>query len=73
MRGCQILKEGEFDQKWLPALTAGVHYKYNDGISEVNNEVGGALARAMASRMIRHGLHALRLQTVHPTATAGAA
>ncbi len=40
----QILKEGEFDQKWIPALTAGVHYKYNDGISEVNNEVGGALA-----------------------------
>jgi hypothetical protein len=40
----QILKEGEFDQKWVPALTAGVHYKYNDGISEVNSEVGGALA-----------------------------
>jgi len=40
----QILKEGEFDQKWIPALTAGVHYKYNDGISEVNNEVGGALS-----------------------------
>jgi len=42
----QILKEGEFDQKWIPALTAGVHYKYNDGISEVNHEVGGALANA---------------------------
>jgi len=35
----QILKEGEFDQKWVPALTAGVHYKYNDGITEVRNEV----------------------------------
>lgn len=35
----QILKEGDFDQKWIPALTAGVHYKYNDGISEVRNEV----------------------------------
>lgn len=42
----QILKEGEFDQKWIPALTAGVHYKYNDGIGEVNHEVGGALANA---------------------------
>ncbi len=40
----QLLKEGEFDQKWIPAVTAGVHYKYNDGISEVNNHVGGALA-----------------------------
>ena len=35
----QILSEGEFDQKWLPALTAGVHYKYTDNISEVNHEV----------------------------------
>ncbi len=42
----QILKEGEFDQKWIPALTAGVHYKYNDGISEVNTETDGALAKA---------------------------
>jgi hypothetical protein len=44
----QILSEGEFDQKWIPALTLGAHYKYNDGISEVNNETkpltpGGAL------------------------------
>ena len=40
----QILTEGEFDQKWLPAVTAGAHYKFNDGIGEVNHEVGGALA-----------------------------
>ena len=42
----QILQEGEFDQKWVPALTAGVHYKYNDGISEVNRETFGALTAA---------------------------
>jgi len=35
----QILSEGEFDQKWIPALTLGAHYKYNDGITEVRNEV----------------------------------
>jgi hypothetical protein len=35
----QILSEGEFDQKWLPAITAGVHYKYNNGINEVRDEV----------------------------------
>jgi len=39
----QALKEGEFGQKWLPALTAGVHYKRNDGISQINNQLGGAL------------------------------
>jgi hypothetical protein len=40
----QLLKEGEFDQKWIPALTAGVHYKYNDGIDDVNKGTGGALS-----------------------------
>ena len=39
----QIIKEGEFDQKWLPALTAGVHYKYNDSIRDIDKAVGGAL------------------------------
>ncbi len=40
----QVITENEFDQPWLPALTAGVHYKYNDSISDINNAVGGALA-----------------------------
>jgi hypothetical protein len=39
----QILKEGEFDQKWLPAVTAGFHYKYNDGIDPINRQLGGGL------------------------------
>jgi hypothetical protein len=42
----QILSEGEFDQKWLPAVTAGVHYKYNDSLSDINTTVGGALTDA---------------------------
>jgi len=42
----QILKEGEFDQKWIPAVTAGVHYKYNDSFDQLNHDVGGALANA---------------------------
>jgi hypothetical protein len=29
----QVLKEGEFGQKWIPALTGGAHFKYNDGIT----------------------------------------
>ena len=40
----QLLKEDEFDQKWIPALTAGVHYKNNQGIGVINNQLGGALA-----------------------------
>ena len=48
----QVLQEGEFDQKWLPAITAGIHYKYNDGINHINNQLGGAL-HAPASRTTR--------------------
>jgi hypothetical protein len=39
----QLLKEGEFDQKWVPALTFGTHFKYNDTISGINSDLGGAL------------------------------
>jgi len=39
----QILKEGEFDQKWIPALTAGAHYKYNDSYNDINSQLNGTL------------------------------
>ncbi len=39
----QILKEGEFDQKWIPALTFGAHYKYNDSYNDVNSQLSGTL------------------------------
>jgi hypothetical protein len=35
----QILKEGEFDQKWIPALTFGVHYKYNTSYNDINSQL----------------------------------
>ena len=64
----QILKEGEFDQKWIPTLTAGVHYKYNDGISEVNHEVGGLLASHGISHQqgVDYTLYASKLFTQLP-------
>ena len=42
----QLLQEGEFGQKWIPALTFGTHFKYNDGISRINSDLGGALSSA---------------------------
>jgi hypothetical protein len=39
-----LLKEGEFDQNWLPALTFGVHYKVNTSVNDINRELGGALS-----------------------------
>ncbi len=46
----QLLKEGEFNQKWIPALTLGSHFKYNDGIQTIDNELGGALSAAGLKR-----------------------
>jgi hypothetical protein len=39
----QFIKENDWGQKWLPAITGGVHYKVNNGISSINNQLGGAL------------------------------
>jgi hypothetical protein len=41
----QLLKEGEFDQKWVPALTFGAHYKYNDTYDSLNNDLAGILKK----------------------------
>lgn len=38
-----LLKEGDLGQSWLPALTFGIHYKYNDSISDIDRDLGGAL------------------------------
>ena len=38
-----LLKEGEFGQSWLPALTFGVHYKVNTSVDDINHELGGVL------------------------------
>jgi len=39
-----LLEENAFGTKWLPALTAGAHFKINDGINSINNRLGGALS-----------------------------
>jgi len=41
LRGLAV-KENEFGQ-WTPAVTAGVEFKYNDGIRGIDNKLGGAL------------------------------
>ncbi len=38
-----LVKEGEFDQAWLPAITFGAHYKYNDTISDIDDDLSGTL------------------------------
>ncbi|MEI6177341.1 MAG: DUF3034 family protein [Verrucomicrobiota bacterium] len=38
-----LLKEGDFGNDWLPAVTFGAHYKINTTINDINKELGGAL------------------------------
>ncbi len=38
-----LLKENSFEQPWLPALTAGVHYKYNENIDDIDDDLFGTL------------------------------
>lgn len=38
-----LIHEGDFDLPWLPAFTAGVHYKYNDTIDDIDDDLGGVL------------------------------
>lgn len=38
-----VLEENSFGQPFLPAVTAGVSFKFNDGISTINRETGNAL------------------------------
>ena len=41
----QVLKENQFNQKWLPAVTAGIHYKYNDGIQDIDRTLGHLMSQ----------------------------
>ena len=37
-----FLPEGSFDTDWMPAMTIGTHFKWNDGLSTINSQLGGA-------------------------------
>lgn len=39
-----LVEENSFGIPFLPAITGGVHFKVNDGISSVNRKLGGALS-----------------------------
>jgi len=39
-----LVKEGAFDTAWMPAITAGLHYKNNEDIRWIDRRLGGALA-----------------------------
>jgi len=38
-----VIREGEWDINWMPAVTLGAHYKYNNDISKIDRDLFGAL------------------------------
>ena len=38
-----FIQEGDFDRPWMPAITFGSHFKWNESTSELNSDLGGLL------------------------------
>ena len=38
-----VISENDFGSQYVPAITIGAHLKYNDGIAEINRNLGGLL------------------------------
>jgi len=37
------VEEDSFDCKWMPAVTFGTHFKWNQGLSDINRKLGGLM------------------------------
>ncbi len=38
-----IVQEGDFDCSWMPAITFGTHFKWNESTHKLNDDLGGLL------------------------------
>ena len=36
-----VIEEGGFDREWVPAVTLGAHFKWNEGHDTINKQTGG--------------------------------
>lgn len=36
-----VIEEGGFECNWIPAVTLGAHFKWNDGLNDINKQTGG--------------------------------
>ena len=36
-----FMEEGGWDREWMPAITLGTHFKWNNGLGNVNNQLNG--------------------------------
>ena len=35
------IEEGSFDSGWMPAITVGAHFKWNEGVHDIDRQLGG--------------------------------
>ncbi len=64
----QLIQENSFGTNWVPALTAGVHYKFNSGHSSIDGQLGGALSSLgiSSNQGVDFTLYASKLLTFLP-------
>ena len=36
-----VIEEGGFEYDWMPAITLGAHFKWNEGLNNINSQSGG--------------------------------
>jgi len=36
-----VIEEGSFDCTWMPAVTLGTHFKWNEGLNDLDSQTGG--------------------------------
>jgi hypothetical protein len=63
-----LVKEGAFDQSWVPAVTFGTEYKYNETVNQINSDLHGTLRSSgiKDNEGVDFTLHATKMITVLP-------
>lgn len=45
-----VIKEGGFEYGWMPAVTIGTHFKWNEGLTQINKQLSGTCDMLGADR-----------------------
>ncbi len=63
-----LLAEGEFGKSWIPAVTAGIHFKNNTTVNDIDRELGGTLGSIGIAddNGLDYTIHASKMFTVTP-------
>lgn len=59
-----VIEEGGFERNWVPAVTLGAHFKWNDGLSNINRQLGGKCDELGADRTFGTEFTAVATKTI---------